>query len=85
MRRSQFSLIAAAVLALPAAAAHEATEERPELVPLTCLELIRLLPTLALLPPARDRDHVLHWTAWRRRQAVASACHQRRHHRYDQS
>ncbi|MBC9730898.1 IS701 family transposase [Streptomyces sp. TRM68367] len=85
MRWSLFSLIAAAVLALTAAAVHEATEERPELVPLTCPELIRLLRALSLPPPARDRDHVLHWTAWRRRhQAIATACHQQRHGRHDQ-
>ncbi|WP_327575945.1 IS701 family transposase [Streptomyces sp. NBC_00145] len=85
MRWSLFSLIAAAVLALTTAAVHEATEEQPELVPLTCPELIRLLRALALPPPVRDRDHVLHWTAWRRRhQAVARACHQQRHRRHDQ-
>ncbi|MDQ0765460.1 SRSO17 transposase [Streptomyces canus] len=85
MRWSLFSLIAAAVLALTAAAVHEATEERPELVPLTCPELIRLLRALTLPAPVRDRDHVLHWTAWRRRhQAVATACHQQRHRRHDQ-
>lgn len=40
---------------------------------------------LVLPPPVRDREHVLHWTAWRRRhQAVATACHQQRHRRHDQ-
>ncbi|MDH6221787.1 hypothetical protein M2283_009134 [Streptomyces pseudovenezuelae] len=40
---------------------------------------------LVLPPPVRDREHVLHWTAWRRHhQAVATACHQQRHHRHDQ-
>ncbi|MET7473274.1 hypothetical protein ABZT17_02745 [Streptomyces sp. NPDC005648] len=34
-----------------------------------------------LPPPVRDREHVLHRTAWRRHhQAVATACHQQRHH-----
>lgn len=85
MRWSLFSLIAAAVLALTAAAVHEAAEEQPGLVPMTCPELIRLLRALALPPPAHDREHVLHWTAWRRHhQAVATACHQQRHHRHDQ-
>ncbi|WP_329468500.1 IS701 family transposase [Streptomyces sp. NBC_01431] len=85
MRWSLFSLIAAAVLALTAATVHEATEERPELVPLTCPELIRLLRALTLPPPVRDRDHVLYWTAWRRHhQAIATACHQQRHRHHDQ-
>lgn len=49
----------AEVRAEPIVGQHEVTEERPELVPLTCPELIRLLRALALPPPARDRDHVL--------------------------
>ncbi|MGW2995451.1 IS701 family transposase, partial [Streptomyces sp. NPDC001193] len=85
MRWSLFSLIAAAVLALTAAAVHEDSEPQPGLVPLTCPELIRLLRALVLPPPAPDRDHVLHWTAFRRHhQAIATACHQQRHHRHDQ-
>ena len=85
MRWSLFCLIAAAVLALTVAAVHEIAEDQPELVPLTAPELIRLLRALELPPPARDPDHVLHWIAWRRRhQAVATACHQQRHHRHDQ-
>ncbi|WP_405387781.1 IS701 family transposase [Streptomyces sp. NBC_01102] len=85
MRWSLFSLIAAAVLALTAAAVHDGSERQPGLVPLTCPELIRLLRAIVLSPPARDRDHVLHWTAWRRHhQAVATACHQQRHRRHDQ-
>ncbi|MFG3410495.1 IS701 family transposase [Streptomyces sp. NPDC048142] len=85
MRWSLFSLIAAAVLSLTAAAVHEAAEQQPDLVPLTCPELIRLLRALVLPPPVRDREHILHWTAWRRHhQAVATACHQQRHRRHDQ-
>lgn len=85
MRWSLFSLIAAAVLALTATAVHDAAEDEPALVPLSCPELVRLLRALVLPPPVRDRDHVLHWAAWRRRhQAVATACHQQRHHRHDQ-
>ncbi|MCX4784519.1 IS701 family transposase [Streptomyces sp. NBC_01264] len=85
MRWSLFSLIAAAVLALTTAAVHEDSEPPPGLVPLTCPELIRLLRALVLPPPARDRDHVLHWIAWRRHhQAVATTRHQQRHHRHDQ-
>lgn len=83
MRWSLFSLIAAAVLALTATAVHDAAEDEPALVPLSCPELIRLLR--ALVPPPPVREHVLHWTAWRcRHQAVDTACHQQRHHRHDQ-
>lgn len=85
MRWSLFSLIAAAVLALTATAVHDAAEDEPALVPLSSPELIRLLRALVLPPPVRDREHVLHWTAWRRHhQAVATACHRQRHHRHDQ-
>ncbi|MFF7581155.1 hypothetical protein ACFZBE_40460 [Streptomyces sp. NPDC008061] len=61
MRWSLFSLIAAA-LALTAAV-HEDSEPQPGLIPLNCPELIRLLRVLVLPPPARDRDHALHWIA----------------------
>ncbi|MCX4781936.1 hypothetical protein OG435_35295 [Streptomyces sp. NBC_01264] len=85
MRCSLFSLIAAAVLALTATAVHEDSEPQPGLIPLTCPQLIRLLRALVLAPPARDRDHVPHWTAFRRHhQAVATACHQQRHHHHDE-
>ncbi len=85
MRWSLFSLIATTVLALTATAVHDAVEDEHALVPLSCPELIRLLRALVLPPPVRDREHVLHWTAWRRHhQAVATACHQQRHHRHDQ-
>ncbi|MEU5047972.1 hypothetical protein [Streptomyces griseorubiginosus] len=64
---------------------HGAAEDEPALVPLSCAELVRLLRGLVLPPPVRDCEHVLHWTAWRRRHpAVAGACHQQRHHRHDQ-
>jgi hypothetical protein len=75
MRWSLFSLAASAVLALTAAAATTA-----RLVPLTCPELIRLLRARVLTPTVRDAEHDLQWMAWRRRhQAIARACHQRRH------
>ncbi|MET7518284.1 IS701 family transposase [Streptomyces sp. NPDC005480] len=86
MRWSLFSLIATTVLALTLATADEQTGAvRPlRLIPLTCPELVRLLRVLVLPTPARDRDHVLHWTAWRRHhQAVATDCHQRRHRLQD--
>jgi len=89
MRWSLFSLIAAAVLALTLHAMTPGTtvSARPaRLVPLACPELVRLLRSLVLPPPARDREHVLHWTAWRRHHqaTAAQACHQRRHHLHDQ-
>ncbi|MEU6602374.1 hypothetical protein ABZ944_35320 [Streptomyces flaveolus] len=87
MRWSLFSLIAAAaVLALTAAATttvHPAGP--PRLFPLTCPQLVRLLRAVVLGPPVRETEHVLHWMAWRRHhQAIAQACHQRRHTLNDQ-
>lgn len=87
MRWSLFSLIAAAVLALTLAATttHTHPTGPAGLTPLTCPELVRLLRALVLPPPVHDRDHVLHWTAWRRRhQAIATACHQQRHRHHGQ-
>jgi SRSO17 transposase len=87
MRWSLFSLIAAAVLALTLASTttHTHPVGPAGLTPLTCPELIRLLRALVLPRPVHDRDHVLHWTAWRRRhQAIATACHQQRHRHHDQ-
>ncbi|MED7828305.1 IS701 family transposase [Streptomyces chiangmaiensis] len=86
MRWSLFSLIAAAVLTLTAAAATTARPARTtRLVPLTCPELVPLLRAFVLTPPVREAEHVLHWMAWRRHhQAVAQACHQRRHELQDQ-
>ncbi|WP_438306907.1 hypothetical protein ACSHXN_45950 (plasmid) [Streptomyces sp. HUAS TT11] len=86
MRWSVFSLVASAVLALTLAATTKTAPDGPvRLVPLTCPELVRLLRALVLPLPVQDRDHVLHWTAWRRHhQAVATACHQQRHHLHDQ-
>ncbi|MEZ3183272.1 IS701 family transposase, partial [Streptomyces pimonensis] len=78
MRWSLFSLIAAAVLALTLASTttHTYPAGPAGLTPPTCPELVRLLRALVLPPPVHDRDHVLHWTAWRRRhQAIAKACH----------
>ncbi|MFD3735541.1 CHAT domain-containing protein [Streptomyces sp. NPDC058632] len=56
-----------------ATAVHDAAEDEPALAPLSCPELVRILRALVLPPPVRDREHVLHWTAWRRwHQAVAN-------------
>jgi SRSO17 transposase len=81
MRWSLLSLIASAVLALSAAATTTArTAEPARLVPLACPEPVRILRAFVLTPPVRDTQHVLHWMAWRRHhQAIAQACHQRRH------
>lgn len=87
MRWSLFSLIAAAVLTLTAAAttATAPSAGTASLVALTCPELVRILRAFVLTPPVREPEHVLHWMAWRRHhQAVAQACHQRRHHLHDQ-
>jgi SRSO17 transposase len=86
MRWSLFSLVASAVLALTAAATTTTGPAGPaHLVPLTCPELVRLLRAFVLTPPDRDAEHILHWMAWRRRhQAIARACHQRRHALQDQ-
>ncbi|MEV5478232.1 hypothetical protein AB0L66_38780 [Streptomyces sp. NPDC052207] len=86
MRWSLFSLVASAVLALTAAATTTVgPARRARLVPLTCPDLVRLLRVFVLTPPVRDAEHVLHWMAWRRHhQAIAQACHQRRHTLQDQ-
>jgi SRSO17 transposase len=86
MRWSLFSLVASAVLALTVAATTTAGPAGPaRLVPLACPELVRLLRAFVLRPPVRDAEHTLHWMAWRRHhQAVARACHQRRHALQDQ-
>ncbi|WP_159039780.1 hypothetical protein [Streptomyces sp. TP-A0356] len=86
MRCSLFSLVASAVLALTAAATTMTGPAGPaRLVPLTCPELVRLLRAFVLTPPIRDAEHTLRWMAWRRHhQAVAGACHQRRHALQDQ-
>ncbi len=86
MRWWLFSLVASAVLALTAAATTTVgPARRARLVPLTCPDLVRLLRVFVLTPPVRDAEHVLHWMAWRRHhQAIAQACHQRRHTLQDQ-
>jgi SRSO17 transposase len=39
---------------------------RGRLVPVSARELLRLLQATVLPSPRRDRDHLLHWSAWRR-------------------
>ena len=48
------------------------------LIPITVPELLRLLRDTIIPPPRRDRDHRLHWSAWRRRhQHRACQAHRR--------
>ena len=48
------------------------------LIPVTVLELLRLLRGIVIPPPRRDRPHRLHWSDWRRRhQHRARQAHQR--------
>jgi hypothetical protein len=55
---------------------HAATDDPTELVPLSCPELQHLLTAAVLPAPRGDRDHIHHWSLWRRRhQASARACH----------
>ncbi|MFJ5842407.1 hypothetical protein ACIQGO_37675 [Streptomyces shenzhenensis] len=65
MRWTFINMLAAAVLAVTRLrATDQATRGR--LVPLSARELLRLLQATALPSPRRDRDHLLHWSAWRR-------------------
>lgn len=81
MRWSLFTLIASAVLALTTAATTTASPADPtRLVPLACPEPVLILRAFVFTPPVRDTRHILSWMAWRRHhQAIARACHQRRH------
>ncbi|MCX4784212.1 IS701 family transposase [Streptomyces sp. NBC_01264] len=86
-RWSLFSMIASIVLTLTqtATTARTAPDWPPDLAPVSCPELLKLLRTSALPRPARDNEHVVFWSAWRlHHQAVAQACHRQRHHRHDQ-
>ncbi|MGP3683202.1 hypothetical protein ACTVZO_00505 [Streptomyces sp. IBSNAI002] len=69
-------MIAAIVLTLTRAAttARTAPDWPPDLTPVSCPELLKLLRASALPRSARDSDHVVFWTAWRlHHQAVAQA------------
>ncbi|MGM9337651.1 IS701 family transposase, partial [Streptomyces murinus] len=68
MRWTLISLLAAAVLTVTRLrTTAQATPGR--LVPVSARELLRLLRATVLPPPRRDRDHLLHWSAWRRQPA----------------
>jgi SRSO17 transposase len=80
-RWSTAALVAYTFLAV--ATALERGDPAPaeaEMIPLSSFELLCLLRLLILPAPCRDADHVLHWSAWRRRhQHRARTCHQRWH------
>lgn len=84
-RWSVAALVAYAFLAVATAlerTRHDHGEDpaEPELIPLTCHELLRLLRLLMLPAPRRDAQHVLRWSIWRRRhQHRARICHLRWH------
>ncbi|MFE6692337.1 IS701 family transposase [Streptomyces sp. NPDC057743] len=66
MRWTLISMLAAAVLAVTRARTVTATTTDSKLVPASGRELLRLLRGTTLPHPLRDRDHLLHWSAWRR-------------------
>lgn len=84
-RWSTAALVAYAFLAVAAALERGVQDDthgpgEPELVPVSCHELLRLLRLLILPAPRRDAEHLLHWSAWRRHhQYRARACHLRWH------
>ncbi|MGW1803147.1 hypothetical protein ACWCQN_46925 [Streptomyces sp. NPDC001984] len=76
MRWSLISRMAAAVLTVTRARTHTADAAGIDLVPASPRELLAVLRATVIPIPHRDLDHVLHWSAWRRRrQHRATACH----------
>jgi SRSO17 transposase len=76
---SAAALTAYAFLVVAAALEHQATsdDDPADLVPVSCPELQHLLAATLLPAPHRDREHIQHWSHWRRHhQARARACHQ---------
>ncbi|WP_079074249.1 IS701 family transposase [Streptomyces sp. Root1310] len=69
-RWTTLAMLAHAFLAVTAAVERATTTTTPELSPLTCNEIQRLFA--ALLAPARDLAHRLHWSAWRRQHQARS-------------
>ncbi|MFF3159357.1 hypothetical protein [Streptomyces sp. NPDC057910] len=78
----------AAIVLTPARAATEirtAADRPPDLAPVSCPELLKLLRAPAPPPPARDSDHAVSWSAWQlHHQTAAQARHRRRHQRHEQ-
>ena len=60
------AMLACAFLTIAAATEHSSQPGSPQQIPLTRNEIARLFTTL-LTQPARDTQHLLHWSAWRRR------------------
>nr|WP_198547235.1 hypothetical protein [Streptomyces jeddahensis] len=80
MRWSLISLFAAAVLAVTHARTRTAdgAGHGLELAPASGRELLAILRITAVPQPRRDRDHILHWSAWRRHhQHQATEAHRR--------
>jgi hypothetical protein len=74
----RWSLMAAAVLTVTRARTHTADAEAAgiDLVPASPRELLAVLRATVIPMPRRDLDHILRWSAWRRRhQHRATACH----------
>ena len=59
-------MVALAFLTITAATEHATQLPPPGQIPLTRNEIARLLTSLTG-PPARSPQHLLHWSAWRRR------------------
>jgi SRSO17 transposase len=73
------AMLACAFLTVAAAAEHARRPPPPGQIPLTRNEIAHLFITLAS-PPARNTQHLLHWSQWRRRhQHCARTCHYQRH------
>ncbi|MEV1069968.1 IS701 family transposase, partial [Streptomyces sp. NPDC050263] len=77
MRWTFIGMLAAAVLTVTRLRTT-AQATRGRLVPASARELLRLLRATVLPSPRHDRDHLLHWSAWRREhQHRAAAAHRR--------
>lgn len=84
-RSSLFSRIAAAVLTLTATATVDPLSDRSGSSRWPVLNSSGFSWRSSSRPPVREAEHVLHGMGWRRhRQAVARACHQRRHELQEQ-
>ena len=76
-RWATLAMLAAAFLTIAAATEHARQPAPPGQIPLTRNEIAHLLATLT--SPARDTQHRLRWSRWRRRhQHRAQACHYQR-------
>ena len=78
MRWTLISMLATAVLAVTRARTTIAAPPGHRLIPPSVREVLRLLRITVLPSPRRDREHVLHWSAWRRHhQHQAAEAHRR--------